>query len=380
MFIIITESKERKIKLTKSLSALKYIKNNKRRTAVLVVSIGFFIMMMYSIGYILSGNNTPFKKLLIDQTQRVQMISIKDDADENELSEIARKLNELDYVTYAFSTEIVNSNINATVGNMSFTTPYTTTENIQRYLDYNNFRIIKGRIPQAPFEVIFSKKLLKNANAKVGDTIGSAYFKIVGEFDGDDYFSLGYSDGKNSNGPGLCILSQGKNVDYSKVLKDLGFEKDVYCADNIDGVNSYKKEIEDPLKISSNIIFIASTAVLSICLIVVISMYIRDRHQEWCLYRSIGFTSKDIFLLANRELLITFGLSIVLGAVLSACAVWIVYLLIIWPKGLCATAFMPNLILESATLVILIYALSQIPIFFALNRIKTIDAIEDDEF
>lgn len=366
--------------MNNNLSALKYIKNNKRRTAVLVVSIGFFIMMIYSIGYILAGNNIPIKQLLVNQTERVQMVCFRDEIEKDNIDDLVSKLNSQNNVSYAFATDIVNSRLFATVGNMSFPTPYTTTENIQKYLDYNGFRITEGRLPDKPFEVIFSQKLMKNSKVKVGDTIGSAHFKIVGEFNGDDYFSLGFSDGNNSNGPGICILSDGKNVDYTKLVNDFGYQKELYVSDNVDGMASYKKDVTDPMEISSNIISFVSTAVLCICLIVVISMYIKDRHQEWCVYRSIGYTSKDIFYLANRELLFTFSISIIVGAVLSVVSVSIIYLTIISPKGLCSTEIMPDLMLQSGVLVLLIYALSQIPIFFSLNRIKTIDAIEDDEF
>lgn len=368
------------IGLNKSLSALKFIKNNKKRTTVLVVSISFFIMMLYSVSYLLGGCYEPFYKLCIEQNEKVQTISFLENVSQEEIDELVNKLKELDNVEYAFSSDIMSTTLRATVGQYGFVSPYTNTENIQKYLDYKGFNIIEGRIPKNPFELIFSQKLLKNAGYKVGDTVGSANFKIVGVFDGDDYYCLGYADGDNSNGTCIVIFSDGKDVDYQKVMTSLGCNKKINVDDYVSGKKSYQKDVVNAIEPSEKLITIASSIVLFICLIVVLSMYIKDRNQEWCLYRSIGFSSKDIFMLANRELLITFITSIILGTILSILSVLIIYLLMINPNGLISTAFMPDVIIQSGIIIFLLYALCQIPIFFNLGKIKTIDAIEDDEF
>ena len=366
--------------MNNGLSALKFIKNNRRRTSVLVISIGLFIMMLYSINYLLGGCCEPFKRVLVEQTEKVQVISCEDEATDEELNALVEKLNKLDNVEYAFASDRMSTSIKATIGEWGFSVPYTTKENIQKYLDYNNFKITKGRIPENPFELIFSEKLMKNAGYKVGDIVGSANFKIVGVYDSDEYFCLGFADGDNNNGKCITILSDGKGVDYQKVVKDLGYAKSVYIRDNVSGKKDLQKDVLNDIAGSKTLITLTCAVVLCICLLVVICMYIKDRYQEWCLYRSIGFTTKEIFLLANRELLITFIISIALGLVASLLSVGVMYLLLIGPKGLVSTSFMPDVIGECIVFVLLIYALCQIPISMALNKIKTIDAIEDDEF
>ena len=67
-------------------------------------------------------------------------------------------------------------------------------------------------------------------------------------------------------------------------------------------------------------IYMGIIILLLISLTVVYTTYLRDRHNEWCLYCSIGYSRGNIYCAVMRELLFTFGSAFILGGVISILA------------------------------------------------------------
>ena len=107
-------------------------------------------------------------------------------------------------------------------------------------------------------------------------------------------------------------------------------------------------------------------------------MYLRDRHNEWCLYCSIGYSRKEIYSLVMRELLFVFGIALVIGIGLAAAAVVAIDFFMLTPQGLKCKYFYPDAIVEILCAYVLLVGALQIPIRYALHRIRTIDAMDDD--
>ena len=111
-------------------------------------------------------------------------------------------------------------------------------------------------------------------------------------------------------------------------------------------------------------------------MLVVLSIHIRDRHEEWCLFNSIGFSSFDIYILAVKEILICFGAAILLGGILSALAVTGLNTFMIDPMGLYVHIIRPGDAQKVILMLIAIFGLCQIPLFLQIRTINTVDQIE----
>ena len=117
---------------------------------------------------------------------------------------------------------------------------------------------------------------------------------------------------------------------------------------------------------------------LSISLFIVYTTYLRDRRDEWCLYSSIGYSRKTIYFSILRELLFTFAAALLIGAVIIVLAEIIINLVMIEPQGLKCRYFYPDTIVEILCAYTLLLGVLQIPVRYALFKIRTIDAMDDD--
>ena len=62
--------------MRQKLSAMNYIRNNKRRAAVLIVSLALYLMIVYLTQFILSSGTESFKKILSEDTKKMQMVQL----------------------------------------------------------------------------------------------------------------------------------------------------------------------------------------------------------------------------------------------------------------------------------------------------------------
>ena len=79
-----------------------------------------------------------------------------------------------------------------------------------------------------------------------------------------------------------------------------------------------------------------------------------------------------------RELSFTFILSLVIGAAITALSVLLINVLYITPSGLLGNSLDTEAIKDVLRDFIVFFAILQIPVRYALYRIKTIDALGDD--
>ena len=79
-----------------------------------------------------------------------------------------------------------------------------------------------------------------------------------------------------------------------------------------------------------------------------------------------------------REVLITFLIAFVVGIILTVISVVSIDSLMLKAQGLKCKYIYPESITEILAAFIVLIGALQIPIRYALNRIKTVDAIEDD--
>ena len=155
---------------------------------------------------------------------------------------------------------------------------------------------------------------------------------------------------------------------------DVATEFDSYNNGSI-AVDASKDVIEDLNNIK--VIFTAvAGSLLSICVLVVLGLHIRDRHEEWCLYNSIGFSVGEIYIMALKELLISFALAIAFGALATGVLIGCLKVFLVDPMGLPLNPVRPGDMKMVGIMLITVFALCQIPVFWQMRTITTVDEIE----
>lgn len=359
------------------LSALPYLKNNKRRVAVLITSLSLFIALIYLIGFLLSGLYESFKIISIHTPDRLVYIEASDykgTSTDQKLLDSIPKIKKLKTVDEVFPVGVTHTSISPPLGHCTIEVPLTTKENIPKILDHMGATLIKGRLPKYDGELIMDSNLMKNASHKIGDEMQGGY-KIVGIVACDNYLCTGINFELYESS--LLILSNTPNTDYTSLTKSLPFPHSVN--DGVTGRRIYQKDIVPSIKPTNDILILSTLLMLSLCLIVVINMYIRDRHEEWCLYYSIGYSSQTIYYLALKELLITIGISCLIGAILSIIGVGILYAKLYMNRGLLCRFISSDSLCSIVVSLLFIFSVCQIPIYFSLKKIRTIDVLESED-
>ena len=210
---------------------------------------------------------------------------------------------------------------------------------------------------------------------------GISEYTIVGVVDGEDYFACGLDDSGAYENPSVCVLTDVRIEDMASKLHELGYdfdEEDAYIADIKSGAKSLEEDVTGPIEYSSRLIYVAIVCVLSLLVLIVYISYLRDRRNEWCLYSSIGFARKTVYASVMRELLFTFGVAFVGAYLLIAVLVVVIDYTLIYEMGLRCRYLQLNVIGENLCLYVILFGILQIPIRYALYKIRTIDAMDDE--
>ncbi len=388
---------EVKIEMQK-LSAINYIKNNRHRAAVLIVSLGLCFTAVYLTEFLLSTTEETFSGICLENTKKVQYISLTESSfglngseyaeqdlkaviEEKNL-EIAEKLKNERGIEQVLYAQVIYNMITPAVGNMTVEIPCVDKEEVPIILKHFNAKLIKGRLPENSGEIVLDKKSVQNGGYGLNeyfmeDNYGKSYV-IVGVVDCDSYFGCGIINETQELDFMLTVLSDGSIEDINAIIDKYGIGQADMVVDYKWGKQFFKSEIRDTIDNSTDGIYMVVIVILSLSVFIVYTMYLRDRHNEWCLYCSIGYQRKVIYFSVLRELLFTFGMAVVLGSIAVCILVNLIDYVMIEPLGINCRYFLPETIGDILCSFILILGMLQIPVRFALYRIQTIDAMDDD--
>lgn len=383
------------------LSAMKYIKNNKRRVAVLVVSLTLCFVLTYLTNFLLLSTEETFRVCTVDNAKKIQYvflagsslgIDVKNLSDE-EINkqylqrnlELVEKLKEHQGVEEVYYAQVFYQDIAAVIGEWSVEIPLVDKAQVSEIVEHYGAKICQGRMPENQGEVVIDKAMMSNTGLGIGDYLNEdtcgKVFEIVGILDTKNYIGCGIATDEYSLANVITILSDGSIYDVSKLLEEEGiYVRDTYdnVVDAKEGERLLKQEVTDVIGTSINIVYIVIIVLLSLALFIVYTMYLRDRHNEWCLYCSIGYSRGEIYSSIIRELAFSFGLAIVIGIVLISVSVVAIDLAMLSTVGIKCRYFYPDTLFEILCSYALLMGILQIPVRLALHRIKTIDAMEDD--
>ncbi|MCM1499069.1 MAG: ABC transporter permease [Clostridium sp.] len=389
--------------MEQKLSAWNYMKNNKRRVSVLIVSLSLCFMACYITQFMLGTAEVSFGKVFLDDYSKMQYIQIAassfgidvertppeeiDRIYDEKNEELMQNLRREKGVERVYDVPVIYSEVAAVVGGISVEVPLVDkTEDVEIIMEHMGAVLIEGRLPEKLGEVVIDEASAKNNNYQVGGYFsGDSYdkdFTVAGIVSGSSYFGVGLA--REGYAPAfICVLSDGSIEDMSQILEKYGITvRDAYDTvfDRKVGEKWLKEQVVDVISNSTALIFIGILVLLSLALFIVYSMYLRDRHDEWCLYCSIGYSRKTIYFSIIRELLISFTSAIAIGGVLIIVVGKMLEALIIKPQGLFCSFWYPEVFLQILCAYTFLFGLLQIPVRFALYRIRTVDAIDDDMY
>ncbi len=385
--------------MKQKISAFYYIKNNKRRIAVLVISLSLFFIAIYIASFLLSTTSETFHSVLEETTKYVQYIELDSDDLEYDFSdpdktdiqiymeavrgkydEIAPVIKECEGVLDVYIAEVEYTYIGSIVGNWYVEIPLVTESQMENMLEKMNAKLIDGRFPQSYNEVVLDRGLMKNYGYQIGDSLSqNENVKVVGVIDCEYYFGCGLANEEEAfHNPEICILLDGKISDLRAALKEKGIELEHSKMIDVKNGEVNVKDIENQISNSTSLIQIGFMVIVFILVTIVNISYLRDRQSEWCLYSSIGYGRKTIYCSILREMIFTFISSLFIAVVISLAAMKILDLVVIQNMGLKCTYFMKETLIQILSAFVVLFGLLQIPVRIEIYHIKTIDAIDDD--
>lgn len=382
------------------LSALKFVRNNKKQVWVMMIALALTFMTMYIMNFLFLTTEESFQALFLEQPKRVAYLALSPDtmgveqeayatdeeynlAIDNAREKVIADIKAHEGISDAVFTQTASAQYQGIIGQVGYDFPLLSKEQIPQYMEHMGATLIEGRLPENDGEILVDQKVLKNRKMKIGGYFNEQgfgqTFKVVGVLESDYMTCVGTPMGYTNSGWYIVVLCDEANSDMAKVLKDIGITPTEYDTifDSVDWTQMYQEMVTEQLDAALLAILIVVIIFLAISILVAYISFMRSRVNEYCLYTSIGFGRKDVYGMMMREIVIIFGISIILGAALTI--VIMIYLgkFVLEPLGLIYKYFYPEHLLRIVAAFVAIIGLLQIPISVTVNNIKTIDRIEE---
>ena len=391
---------QKEVEVKTGLSAVKYIKNNKRTCAVLLVALSLTFMAMYIVNYLLMTTEESFKVVMLELPKKVSYADLSastlgvvpseyedDEALHEAMNEarenFAEKLEEEPGVGNVVYTQIINSVYEGIIGQIYYECPLLSKEDIPGYLSHMGAELVDGRMPENDGDILVDSVVMKNQGYVLGGPfMENAYgetFKVCGVIKSDYMACVGLPNGFTNSGWYFVVPHDEDNADFEKLAKKAGITTS--GKDDIIDIGTYRKfydtEVIETIDKAVNMIILVIIIFLTVSVIVAYVSFMRNRLNEYCLYASLGYAKKEIYGMIMREMLIIFAAGVFIGMLLSLGLMAVFDAGAIEPKGLVSKWFYPGHLLKIGTALCCIVGILQLPILVSIHSIKTIDMMED---
>lgn len=386
--------------MKKGISAVKYIRNNKRTCFVLIIAFALTIMVMYVINFLLSATKESFKTIMLEMPKKVMYANLSDaaygineedfatheeyvDKYQETVEETENKMRALDGVKFVKRAQKIDTKYAGIIGMVVYETPLLEKEEIKGYIDHFNAKLIDGKMPEEPGDILVDKNVFANRHYEIGGYYMKEFygetFKVCGVIESDYMICVGMPNGFTNSGwyTVICIdepITQFKDI-AEKLDLNISETEDIIDANDYRAF--YDDDVVKSIDSSMDIIILVVMIFLAISVIVAYVSFMRNRVSEYCLYSSIGYSKKSIYAMMMREMIIIFGTGIIIGAMIAGVIVIFLNKMAVEPMGLIGKLVDLNQISKIMTAIICIIGLLQIPAVMTINSIKTIDMIED---
>jgi len=372
------------------LSPWPYIRNNRVRTTVLIISLSVFMLMIYCVNYVIGGIGEPFYQSDVAPYDRIQLVASQLDmngadyeTDEEYLMEawnrarsacasIPRQNGVVDAKAFAWQDVPLNSVIGSTSVDCFL---FEDAKDCEEYLSHMDAKLVSGRMPEKAGEIVLEKRLINNHknDNDLMKYMGDSY-EVVGTVKSDYYLAFGIAQPGENDINELLLIEPGSQINPKEAFEQSGYETS-WFRDKAKALKNHEESI-GAMGTVQTLLTAVSGALLLICVSVVLSLHIMDRHSEWCLLHSIGFSTGEIYVMALKEILICVAISVVTGAVLSALTVIGLHTFLYEPIGVAIKLWRGDAIPRILVVFLALIGVAQIPIFTGMRKIQTIDAIE----
>ncbi len=386
--------------MKRKLSALKFVRNNKKQVWVMIAAIALTFMTMYIIHFLLFSTTESFNALFLEQPKKVAYVSLTPEAmgveretyasDEEYKLAIDDARNKIiaairmhEGIAGATLTQTLSATYAGFVGQVGYDFPLLSKEEIPGFVNHMEAKLIEGRMPEGDGEILVDETVFKNQKMKIGgyfnETGFGQTFKVVGVLESDCMVCVGTPMGYTNSGWYIVVLCDEANSDMTRLLSDIGIfpTKNDTIFDAPDWADMYKTEVTEEIDTVLLAILVVVSIFLAISILAAYVSFMRSRVNEYCLYTSIGYGRKDVYGMIMRELFIIFGISILIGSAMAVIGMVCLGTFILKPMGLLYKYFYPEHLLRISAALIAIIGLLQIPIAVTVNNIKTIDMIEE---
>lgn len=382
------------------LSALKFVRNNKRQVWVMIAALSLTFMTMYVINFLLLSTRESFQVLFLRQPGRVAYLSLtaetmgvngEDYASEEEYygaidrarAALTDRVREQEGVSGAVFTQTLYANYQGIVGGVGWDFPLLSKEQIPKFMEHMGAKLIEGRMPERDGEILVDQKVLKNQSLEIGGYFNeSSYgkvFRVVGVLESDYMTCVGTPQGYTNSGWYFVVLCDEAHSDMTELLGNIGItptEND-RMIDSAEWKEMYEEVVTAQLDAALLGILIVVIVFLAISILTAYVSFMRSRVNEYCLYASIGFGRSDVYGMMMREISIIFGAGILLGAAVTFVILFLFGRLLLEPMGLLYQYFYPLHCLRILAAFAAIVGILQIPVTVVVHKIKTIDMIEE---
>ena len=386
--------------MKKGISAVKYIRNNKRTCFVLIIAFALTIMVMYVINFLLSATKESFKTIMLEMPKKVMYANLSDaaygineedfatheeyvDKYQETVEETENKMRALDGVKFVKRAQKIDTKYAGIIGMVVYETPLLEKEEIKGYIDHFNAKLIDGKMPEEPGDILVDKNVFANRHYEIGGYYMKEFygetFKVCGVIESDYMICVGMPNGFTNSGwyTVICIdepITQFKDI-AEKLDLNISETEDIIDANDYRAF--YDDDVVKSIDSSMDIIILVVMIFLAVSVIVAYVSFMRNRVSEYCLYSSIGYSKKSIYAMMMREMIIIFAAGIIIGAMIAGVIVIFLNKTAVEPMGLIGKLVDLNQISKIMTAIICIIGLLQIPAVMTINSIKTIDMIED---
>ncbi len=395
------------------LSAWVYLKNNKKRAAILILSFGLYFVLLYGVQFFMHPTTYMDEVIAVQGAEQIQRGYINGLEKLNEVMNLgmdmslwepereatyeelvaeinkgtdrfAQLLQEEGTAEHVFICNSYGISINSFGGDSYYNAPMMTQEELVTFVEYLDLKIKEGRLPEKTGELLMDERMAKNQGFSVGDYLYDQETKLVGIVEYDTYVAAGI-DYEEERYPdrNIYLLSNGAIADLKEYFAKFGVEANTESFSTIeiyaDKTNAIKeveklaKEVQAPL----NVMTYSIAFVLGLTVFFVYRLHVQDRYAEWCLYRSLGYSEKEVYSLAFREFGICMGFSVGLAVVISV-VLCLIGAAVMRSKGMFYEYLLPDVLLQILGIGTLLAGVMQIPVVVAMRKVKTIDAMEEE--
>lgn len=382
------------------LSAFKFVRNNKKQVWVMIVALSLTFMTMYIIHFLFLTTRESFQALFLEQPKRVAYVDLtletmgidkeayKTEEElyqkvEEERNGIINKLKSHKGIRDVIYTQCLYARYQGLIGNVGYDFPLFTPDQIPSYLEHMDAALIDGRLPEGDGEILVDEKVLKNQDMKIGGYFNESYygqvFKVVGVLESDSLVCVGTPMGYTNSGWYMVVLCDEDNSDMNKVLQDIKINPTEYDTifDAVDWAKMYQELVVHTTDAALLGILLVVMVFLTISIVVTYVSFMRNRVNEYCLYTSIGFSRKDIYEMMMKEIGLIFGLSILIGSVVTVGIMLFLGRFVLDNLGLLYHYFYPEQLLRIMAAFLAVVGFLQMPVIVTIYNIKTIDRIEE---